>query len=234
MGASALSKRGFRSATATLVFVALSTLSVANHAVASSRAPGHGRCRVESRARWIRWNTSVSARGYPAWHWRNSAERGSTADAVGAREPARNRSGCSGCRGPQCHRRERSKRLSHDMAGRQRSACHVKHQFLGRPDRCECGHDSALAGRAISIIASADAEVIIDVLGWYASPAAITDEVGRRSLIPSPGGGFFGITPQRISDSRHTASFQPVSPASSTSIRALTCTGQRSQQSYLT
>ncbi len=57
-------------------------------------------------------------------------------------------------------------------------------------------------GGQISVASSSSAHLIIDVVGWYAAPATTTNAAGQTWAVPTPGGGFFGITPTRVLDSR--------------------------------
>ena len=54
----------------------------------------------------------------------------------------------------------------------------------------------------IAVASSSTAHLIIDVVGWYASPATVTNQFGQTWSVPTPGGGFFGVTPSRVFDSR--------------------------------
>lgn len=54
----------------------------------------------------------------------------------------------------------------------------------------------------IAVRASATVHIIVDVLGWYAAPATQADAFGTSSAIPTPGGGFFGLHPVRLLDTR--------------------------------
>lgn len=58
------------------------------------------------------------------------------------------------------------------------------------------------AAGQIALRSSAATNVIIDVLGWYAAPAKSTDASGAIAVTPSPGGGFFGLHPTRLLDTR--------------------------------
>jgi hypothetical protein len=58
------------------------------------------------------------------------------------------------------------------------------------------------SGGQIAVASSSSANLIIDVVGWYAAPATITNAAGQTWAVPTEGGGFFGITPTRVLDSR--------------------------------
>ncbi len=58
------------------------------------------------------------------------------------------------------------------------------------------------AAGQIAVASSSSTHLIIDVVGWYAAPATATNAAGQTWAIPTPGGGFFGITPTRVLDSR--------------------------------
>jgi hypothetical protein len=58
------------------------------------------------------------------------------------------------------------------------------------------------ASGQIAVASSSATNLIVDVVGWYQAPAVTVDPFGRTQPIPTPGGGFFGITPTRVLDSR--------------------------------
>ncbi len=57
-------------------------------------------------------------------------------------------------------------------------------------------------GGQIAVASSSTTHLVIDVVGWYAAPATTTNAAGQTWAVPTPGGGFFGITPTRVLDSR--------------------------------
>jgi hypothetical protein len=59
----------------------------------------------------------------------------------------------------------------------------------------------------IAVRSSSSAHLIIDVLGWYAPPVLVVDDAGRTHQVPSAGGGFFGLRPTRVYDSRAAGKF---------------------------
>jgi hypothetical protein len=65
------------------------------------------------------------------------------------------------------------------------------------------------AGGQIAVASSSSAHLLIDVVGWYAAPATTTNAAGQRWAVPTPGGGFFGITPTRVLDSRASRKMAP-------------------------
>ncbi len=54
----------------------------------------------------------------------------------------------------------------------------------------------------IAVRSSAATNLIVDVLGWYAAAATLSDGFGGSHAVPSAGGGFFGLHPTRILDTR--------------------------------
>jgi hypothetical protein len=54
----------------------------------------------------------------------------------------------------------------------------------------------------IALASSSATNLIIDVVGWYEAPSIAVNQLGQAQPVPTPGGGFFGITPTRLLDSR--------------------------------
>jgi hypothetical protein len=59
----------------------------------------------------------------------------------------------------------------------------------------------------IAVRSSSPTHLIIDVVGWYAPPALSFDAAGAGHPVPSAGGGFFGLHPTRLYDSRAAGKF---------------------------
>ena len=54
----------------------------------------------------------------------------------------------------------------------------------------------------IAVRSSSATHLVIDVQGWYAAPRMTTNEFGQTWPIATPGGGFFGVGPTRLLDTR--------------------------------